>query len=95
MPTFTEHPGRHVADIEMFALSTCPYCNATKKFLNENDIEYKYIDVDEVPASEAETVMETVEKYNPDDTFPTIVIDGGKEVIIGYREQELEKLIAS
>lgn len=92
---FTEHDGRHVADIELFALSTCPYCNETKEFLNENGIQYRYINVDQVPESESAEVVKEVDKYNPDETFPTIVINGGKEVIIGFDKPKLEQLIAA
>lgn len=93
MLQFTEHPGRHVADIEIFALSTCPYCNETKEFLNSNGIEYKFINVDQVPESESDEVIKAVDKYNPDETFPTVVVDKGKEVIIGFNKPKLEQLI--
>lgn len=95
MAEFTEHPGKNVGDITVYALSYCPYCHHALEFLNEHDIAYKYVFVDTAPPEEAETIEEQVEKYNPDETFPTIVVDGGKQVIIGYNEPALEKLIAA
>ncbi len=32
--------------VTVYALSTCVWCKLTKQFLNENDVEYEYIDVD-------------------------------------------------
>lgn len=93
--TYTEHPGRHVADITLYALSYCPYCNETKKYLNDHDIEYRYINVDELTGAEAQLALETVEKYNPHDTFPTLVINGGHQIIIGYQPDALDKLISA
>lgn len=92
---FTEHPGRHVADIELFALSTCPHCRHTKEFFNANDIEYKFVDVDLLPDDELEEAEAMVLSYNPNDTFPTIVVNDGEEVIVGFQEDKLEELIAS
>lgn len=93
MVHFTEHEGKKVADIKLFALSTCPWCRRTKNFLNENDIEYDYVDVDTLPQDEIEEAEDTMLKYNPQGAFPTIVINGGKEVIIGYDLPKLEALI--
>lgn len=95
MPEFTEVPGRHVADIELFTLSTCPYCHETKEFLNKNGIEYKYVDVDKESIPDAEKTESEVLKYNPNDTYPTIVINNGEEVIVGFEKEKLEKLIGA
>lgn len=95
MITFMEHPGRKVADIKIFALSTCPYCHATMDYLNENGIEYEYIFVDRAPEDEMDEVEEAIARYNPDETFPTIVIDGGAQIIIGFNQEKLAALIGA
>lgn len=92
---FTEHPGRHVADIELFTLSTCPFCKATKEYLNENGIEYKYVDIDQQSLPEAEKIEATILKYNPEDTYPTIVVNDGEEVIVGFQKDKLAQLIGA
>ena len=91
---YVEQPGRHVADITLYALSTCPYCRATKEYLNQHGIEYKYIDIDTLPLEEAEEAEQVVEEYNPHDTFPTLVVNGGHQVIVGYQPNALEELIS-
>ena len=30
----------------VYALSTCVWCKLTKQFLNDNNVEYEYVDVD-------------------------------------------------
>lgn len=95
MSEFTEHPGKHVADITVYALSYCPYCKETKEYLNDHGIEYRFVNVDQAPPDEAEQIEAQVQQYNPDETFPTIVVDGGKEVIVGFNEPALAKLIAA
>lgn len=96
MIQFTEHPGRKVADIKIFALSTCPYCHAAMEYLNENGIEYDYVFVDKITdESELEEAQEDILRYNPDESFPTIVVNGGSEVIIGFNEAKIASLIGA
>ena len=74
-------------NVFIYALSTCPYCRMTKKYLTENNVEYDFVDVDLLPQAELKTVLEDVRKYNPQTSFPTILI--GDKVIVGYREVEI------
>ena len=39
-------PGRNAGKVMLYALSTCVWCNKTKKLLNELGVEYDYTDVD-------------------------------------------------
>ncbi|MDL2236637.1 glutaredoxin family protein [Christensenellaceae bacterium OttesenSCG-928-K19] len=92
MTIFTKKDGkRTVGDIKMYALSTCGWCKKTKEFLNSHDIAYSYVDVDMVPENEIEDVVAEQRGYNPSGSFPTIVVNGEK-VIIGFDQEELEKL---
>ena len=53
------------------------------------------MDVDTAPPEEAEQLEAQVQQYNPDETFPTMVVDGGKEVIVGFNEPAIAKVIAA
>ena len=75
--------------IKIYSLSNCVHCNATKKLLNEHAIKYEFIDVDLVFGDERTAVLEDVKKFNPELTFPTILI--GDEVIIGFKEAEIRR----
>ena len=71
----------------LYALSTCGHCRNAKKLLDDNGIRYDFIDVDLLPREELKTVLEEVAKYNPQRSFPTILI--GDKVIVGDRELEI------
>jgi glutaredoxin len=78
--------------IMLYGLSTCMWCEKAKEFLDEMGITYSHLTVDLLDGAEAEAAFDAVAKFNPDQSFPTIVIDDGKRVMIGYNEAELKKL---
>jgi glutaredoxin-like protein NrdH len=71
----------------VYALSTCGHCRNTKKLLDENGVSYDFVDVDLLDREELKKVLEDVAKYNPQRSFPTVLI--GEKVIVGYREIEI------
>ena len=78
--------------VMVYALSTCPYCKMTKKFMDENDIPYEHTDVDLLEGDERETVVATVKELSGGTSFPVIVFDDG-EVVVGFNKVRLsEKL---
>jgi glutaredoxin-like protein NrdH len=79
--------------IVLFALSTCPACRKTKELLGKHGLDYLLVEIDTVDRSSREKLLQTLRKYNPQETFPTLVIDGGKKVVIGYSEEEILDLI--
>lgn len=80
-------------DILLYALSTCVWCNKTKKLLDTLGFEYRYIWVDKLSGQNEDEVMDEVRKYNPECTFPTMVIDG-KKCIVGFKEPEIRKALS-
>jgi glutaredoxin-like protein NrdH len=88
-----EHvPGKNVADIKIYALSTCPWCKKTKRFLSDLGIEYYFEDVDLLNGEERKRVMEIVNKWNPNASFPTIVINDSK-CIVGFNENAIKETL--
>ncbi|WP_028574475.1 glutaredoxin family protein [Desulfonatronovibrio hydrogenovorans] len=75
-------------DIFLYALSTCIHCKNTKKFLEENNIDYDFVYVDQLSGEEKERIVEEIKKYNPRISFPTLVVDG-KKVIVGLKKDEI------
>lgn len=88
---FKHVDGENVADIKLFALSTCGWCKKTRMYLEEEEIAYDYIYVDLTTGGERDEAMRELEKYNPDMSFPTLVINNGEYVIIGYEPEEMAK----
>lgn len=77
--------------VKMYTLSTCSHCKATKEFMNDNKVEYEYIDVDLLDGDDRRSIMEEVKKINSHVSFPTIII--GERIIIGFREDEIREVL--
>lgn len=86
----THVDGKNLGKVILYALSTCPWCKLTKKFLNDNGVAYDYIDVDMLEGEEKENAIQTVTKWNPRCSFPTMVINDSK-CIIGFDEKEIRE----
>jgi glutaredoxin-like protein NrdH len=77
--------------VMIYTLSTCSHCKTTKKFLNDCNVEYDFVDVDLLDYEERTAILEDVKKLNPKCSFPTIVI--GDKVIVGYKEPEIKEAL--
>jgi len=78
-------------DIEFYGLSTCMWCKKTKAFLDEQNIEYKHVFVNELEGEEKEKVRSRVRELNPAMSFPTVKI--GDKVIVGHHPDLLEEAL--
>jgi glutaredoxin-like protein NrdH len=95
--SYQEHieavPGKAIkSKVMLYGLSTCMWCEKTKELLDELGIAYSHLTIDLLDGADQDAAFEVVAKYNPDQSFPTIVIDDGKRVLIGYNEEELKAL---
>jgi glutaredoxin len=77
--------------VKIYTLSTCSHCKAAKKFLNENGIVFDATDVDLLQGADREAMLNEVIQYNPQRSFPTIVI--GNQVIVGFKEAALREAL--
>ena len=77
--------------VMIYTLSTCSHCKTTKKFLNECNVKYDFVDVDLLNYEERTAILDDVKKLNPKCSFPTIVI--GDKVIVGFREKEIKEAL--
>ena len=77
--------------IILYSLSTCVFCDATKKMFDDLSIDYQCIQADELPDDEKEKVIEELKKVNPRCSFPTVVIEN--HVIVGYKTQEIKETL--
>ncbi|MFW6305704.1 MAG: glutaredoxin family protein [Candidatus Saliniplasma sp.] len=80
-------------DVKIYTLSTCGWCKKTKKFLKEHGVEYEYIDIDLLEGDERKEIMEEFKEYNPKKNCPTIVVDEGETVIVGYMEDKIKEVL--
>ena len=81
--------GKNAGKLMLYALSTCGHCRNAKKLLTDLGIEYDYLYVDLLQGQEKEQAIALVEKWNPDCSFPTLVIDDSK-CIVGFKEADIK-----
>jgi len=78
--------------VKLYAISTCGWCKKAKNFLNENNIEFEFEDVDLLEGEEKERAREEVARHNPRKSYPTIIIDG-EVVIVGFDADKLKEAL--
>lgn len=83
--------GKDVGKIFLYAISTCAWCKMTKRLLNDLALDYYYVDVDLLDEDEKKKVKEEVKKWNPQSSFPTIVLNDEK-CIIGFDKDKIKEL---
>ena len=84
--------GQDKGKLVLFALSTCGWCKKTRELIEELNAAYEYIYVDLLKGKEREEVVDMLKKWNPQVSFPTLVINDMK-TIIGFKEDEIKELI--
>lgn len=77
--------------IILYSLTTCIYCQAIKKMLEDLEIPFLCIQADELIEEERKQVINELRKVNPKCSFPTVVV--GDETIVGYKVQEIKERI--
>jgi glutaredoxin-like protein NrdH len=84
--------GENRCDIVLYALSTCVWCRKTRQLLEDMGVEYSYTYVDLLPPEEKEQVDREMEKWNPQGSFPTIVIDN-ERCLVGFSEDRIREAL--
>lgn len=76
-------------EIRLLTLSTCFFCSTLKRQLTEAGFEYSFTDLDLLPDPEREQQMEEIRRFNPEESFPIVIIDN--VAIVGYQEERIKK----
>lgn len=76
----------------LYALSTCGWCKKTKTLLQEMNVAFDFEDVDQLGKDDREKVMAEVRKWNPDCSFPSMVIDNN-QCIVGFNEPKIREAL--
>jgi len=80
-------------DVKVFTISTCGWCKKVKDLLKSLDVEYEYVDIDQIEGEEKKRIREELKEYNSKMSCPTVVIDEGDKVIIGFKEDEIKEAV--
>ncbi len=78
--------------VTLYALSTCVWCKLTKQYLNDNGVEYEFVDVDLLDEDDKGKVHETVLSKGGSLSYPTTIVDD-KIVITGFRKDQLKEAL--
>lgn len=77
--------------VKLFGLSTCPYCRMTRRYLDENSVEYDLVEVDLLEGQEKDDTVAEVRRISGGASFPVVVI--GDEVIVGFNKVRIKELL--
>lgn len=77
--------------VKVFALSTCPYCRMTRKYLDENGVEYDVLEVDLLTGAERDDAIAEVKELSGGTSFPVIVV--GEDIIVGFNKTRMKELL--
>lgn len=80
-------------NVTVYALSTCIHCKNAKRFLDEHKYPYECVYVDTLEGDERKDTIEKVKSHNPRASFPTIVIDDGEIVIVGFQREDIKEAL--
>lgn len=75
----------------VFALSTCIHCRHCKEYLDEKGIVYEVTHVDKLDSDKQAEAMDQVREYNPACSFPTVIINNGEKVLVGFSKKRFDE----
>lgn len=78
-------------DIRLYALTTCPYCRMTKRYLDDHGISYEIVEVDLLEGEERQTTIDEVKRLSGGTSFPVLVADG--EVVVGFNKTRIADIL--
>ena len=88
---FEHMAGKDCGRVRLFALSTCIWCKKTKEYLASQGVAFDFIYVDQLKGEEWAEAIAEVKKYNPNLSFPTLVV--GERCIVGLKEKEIREAL--
>lgn len=89
----TKVPGRiRKNKILLYTLSTCAWCKMAKRFLENKNIEYEYIDVDLCSTEDSEKIEKDILDKGGKLSYPVIIIND-KNLMNGFYEDRLREAL--
>jgi len=79
-------------EVQFLGLSTCVWCRRTRQFLEKASVSFTFTYIDLLDGERKEATLDTLGRWNPRQSYPTIVIDGSR-VIVGYKPEELREAL--
>ena len=76
----------------LYAISTCGWCKRAKNFLNDNDVEYEYVDIDLCDSEDKSSIRQDILNRGGTLAYPTVIIDD-KTLLTGPSPDKLRKVL--
>jgi len=92
MQTVKVHGRNNKHKVLVYAISTCGWCKRAKKFLNDNNIEYEYVDVDICSWEDRNIIRQDIQSLGGLLAHPTIIIDN-KTLLTGASPDKLREVL--
>lgn len=81
-------------NIVIFTLSTCMWCKKCKRFLEERNMKYRYVELDKIESKDKKKILEYLKStYESRISYPFLVCKKG--FVVGYNPDKYENLLES
>jgi glutaredoxin len=77
--------------VKVFALTTCPYCRMARAYLDENNVAYDVVEVDQLEGDEKTAAIAEVKGVSGGTSFPVVIV--GDEIIVGFNKKRMKELL--
>lgn len=86
---FNEHEGSKCQyDLVLYALTTCAFCKRAIEFLQQHDVRFRYIYLDEINPMVKQTVKSELKgQFKRLPVFPVLVVDN-EDALSGFSEEK-------
>jgi glutaredoxin-like protein NrdH len=78
-------------NVRLYALTTCPYCRMTKRYLDDHGVSYEFTEVDQLEGDERQQAIDDVKRLSGGTSFPVLVADD--EVIVGFNKSRISDVL--
>ncbi len=78
-------------DIHLYALTTCPYCRMTKRYLDDHELAYEMTEVDLLEGDAKQAAIDEIKKASGGTSFPVLIADG--QVVVGFNKAKMADLL--
>jgi glutaredoxin len=78
-------------EVKLYALSTCPYCRMTKKYLEDHGTKYDLVEVDKLEGEERQKAVDEVKRISGGSSFPVLLVDD--KHVTGFNKSGIADLL--
>lgn len=77
--------------VKLYSISTCSWCKKVKRYLDEKEVPYECVEIDNLPPFEEEAAIKEIMALTGGIGVPVTVIKGNP--IVGYSPEEFDEAL--